>query len=93
MASIGPRHTLLKALAQGRVNHTFEKMFRRFLAPAFLIVDDFELRRLTAQQSRDLYDLIIERHRRSSFVFTILWNQKSRVSTRAFPHSLWIVRL
>jgi DNA replication protein DnaC len=73
MASIGPRDTLLKALAQARVNHTFEKMFRRFLAPDFLIVDDFGLRRLTAQQSQDLYDLIIERHRRSSFVFTILW--------------------
>jgi DNA replication protein DnaC len=92
LASIGPRDTLLKALAQARVNHTFEKMFRRFLAPDFLIVDDFGLRRLTAQQSQDLYDLIIERHRRSSFVFTILWNQKSRVSTRGFPHSLWIVR-
>ena len=65
MATIGPRDTLLKALAQARVNHTFEKMFRRFLAPDFLIVDDFELRRLTGQQSRDLYDLIIERHRRS----------------------------
>ena len=77
MASIGPRDTLLKALAQARVNHTFEKMFRRFLAPDFLIVDDFELRRLTAQQSQDLYDLIIERRRCSSFVFTILWNQKS----------------
>jgi DNA replication protein DnaC len=73
LASIGPRDTLLKALAQARVNHTFEKMFRRFLAPDFLIVDDFGLRRLTAQQSQDLYDLIIERHRRSSFVFTILW--------------------
>ena len=68
-------------------------MFRRFLAPDFLIVDDFELRRLTAHQSRDLYDLIIERHRRSSFVFTILRNRKSRVSTRGFPQSLWIVRL
>ena len=33
-------------------------------------MDDFGLHRLTAQQSGDLYELIIERHRRSSFVFT-----------------------
>ena len=61
---------LLKELAQARVDHTFEKTFRRFLAPDLLIVDDFGLRRLTAQQSQDLYELIIERHRRSSFAFT-----------------------
>src|ERR1051325_11266854 len=61
---------LLKELAQARVDHTFEKTFRRFLAPDLLIVDDFGLRRLSAQQSQDLYELIIERHRKSSFAFT-----------------------
>jgi DNA replication protein DnaC len=35
-----------------------------------LIVDDFGLRRLSAQQSQDLYELIVERQRRSSFAFT-----------------------
>ena len=49
---------LLKELAQARVDHTFEKTFRRFLAPDLLIVDDFGLRRLSAQQSQDLYELI-----------------------------------
>ena len=33
-------------------------------------MDDFGLHRLSAQQSSDLYELIIERHRRSSFIFT-----------------------
>jgi hypothetical protein len=33
------------------------------LAPDLLIVDDFGLHRLSAQQSSDLYELIIERHR------------------------------
>ena len=33
-------------------------------------MDDFGLRRLSAQQSQDLYELIIERHRRSSCAFT-----------------------
>lgn len=62
--------TLLKDLAQARADHTDEKAFRRYLAPQLLIVDDFGLHRLSAQQSSDWYELIIERHRRSSFVVT-----------------------
>src|SRR5579862_2438192 len=61
---------LFKDLAQARVDHSFERAFRRYLTPDLLIVDDFGLHRLSAQQSNDLYELIIERHRRSSFVFT-----------------------
>jgi DNA replication protein DnaC len=61
---------LLKELGQARADHSFEKTFRRYLAPELLIVDDFGLHRLTAQQSSDLYELVIERHRRASFVLT-----------------------
>ncbi len=43
---------------------------RRLLAPDLLVVDDFGLRRLTAQQSRDLCEVILERHRRSSTIVT-----------------------
>ena len=60
--------TLLKGLTQARADHSFEKEFRRYLVPSLLIVDDFGLRKLTAQQSADLYELIVARHRRSSFV-------------------------
>lgn len=60
---------LFKDLAQARVDRSSEKTFRRYLAPELLLVDDFGLHRLSAQQSSDLYELIIERHRRSSFVF------------------------
>jgi len=61
---------LLKELSQARADHTFEAVFRRYLAPELLVIDDFGLQRLSAQQSQDLYELIIERHRRSSFIFT-----------------------
>ncbi len=61
---------LLKELGQARADHTFEPTFRRYLAPELLIVDDFGLRRLSGQQSQDLYELIIERHRHSSFIVT-----------------------
>lgn len=59
-----------RALAQARVDHTLEKTLRSFLNPDLLIIDDFGLQKLTAQQSTDLYELIIARHRQSSFAIT-----------------------
>ena len=46
------------------------RAFRSFLTPDLLIVDHLGLHRLTAQQSADLYELILNRHRVSSFVIT-----------------------
>lgn len=60
----------MRMLAQARIDHTLEKAFRSFLTPDLLILDDFGLQRLTAQQSTDMYELVIARHRRSSFVIT-----------------------
>lgn len=59
-----------KSLAQARVDHTLEKTMRSFLNPDLMVLDDFGLQKLTAQQSTDLYELIIARHRQSSFAFT-----------------------
>jgi DNA replication protein DnaC len=59
-----------RTLAQSRVDHTLEKTWRSFLNPDLLIIDDFGLQKLTAQQSTDLYELIIARHRHSSFAIT-----------------------
>lgn len=59
-----------RTLAQSRVDHTLEKTFRSFISPDMLILDDLGLQRLTGQQSTDLYELIIARHRQSSFVIT-----------------------
>jgi len=60
----------LRMLAQARVDHSLEKAFRSFLSPDLLILDDFGLQRMTAQQSTDMYELIIARHRRSSLIIT-----------------------
>ena len=59
-----------RELAQARVDHSTEKTFRAFLAPDLLILDDLGLHRLSAQQSIDLYELVIGHHRSSSFVIT-----------------------
>ena len=45
-------------------------MIRSLLAPDLLIIDDFGLRRLNAQQSSDFYEIVIERHRRASTIVT-----------------------
>jgi len=61
---------LFQLLHQSRADHTTEKVRRRLLAPDLLIVDDFGLRRLNAEQSSDFYEVILERHRRSSTIVT-----------------------
>ena len=61
---------LFKAMAQARVDNSVDRTFRSFLSPDLLILDDLGLHRLTAQQSADLYELILNRHRASSFVIT-----------------------
>ncbi len=59
-----------RTLAQARVDHTLEKTFRSFLNPELLLIDDFGLQKLTLQQSTDLYELIVARHRQSRFATT-----------------------
>ena len=59
-----------RSMTQTRVDNSVDRTFRSFLSPDLLILDDLGLHRLTAQQSADLYELIIGRHRVSSFVIT-----------------------
>ncbi len=61
---------LLKLIHQSRADNSTERVLRSLLTPDLLIVDDFGLRRLSAQQSSDFYEVIIERHRRSSTIVT-----------------------
>jgi len=61
---------LLQQLHQSRADYSTDKALRRLLAPDLLIVDDVGLRRLDAEQSSDLYEVILERHRRSSTILT-----------------------
>ena len=59
-----------RSMTQARVDHSVERTFRTFRSPDLLILDDLGLHRLTAQQSADLYELIIGRRRVSSCVIT-----------------------
>ena len=61
---------LLRELHQSRADSTTTKVLRRLIAQDLLILDDFGLRRFDAVQSSDLYELIVERHKRASTIFT-----------------------
>jgi DNA replication protein DnaC len=61
---------LLRMIHQSRADNSTEKVIRSLLAPDLLLIDDFGLRRLNAQQSSDFYEVIIERHRRASTIVT-----------------------
>jgi len=61
---------MLKTLAQSRADNSFDRTLRQYLSPDVLVIDDFGLRRLSGIASSDLYELIIERHLRSSTIVT-----------------------
>ena len=57
-------------MSQARVDNPVDRTFRSFLTPELLTLDDLGLHHLTAQQSADLCELILSRHRVSSIVIT-----------------------
>jgi DNA replication protein DnaC len=61
---------LLQALLQSRADNSFERELRGWLVPDVVILDDFGLRKLTAQQSSDFYDVLVERDKRAATVIT-----------------------
>jgi hypothetical protein len=64
--------------AQNPIQHTIPSHTYLHL----FILDDFGLQRLGAQQSTDLCEIIIARHRRSSFVKQKQYNPVTRVGQR-----------
>ncbi len=61
---------LLRALLASRADHSWEKRIRRYLKPDVLILDDFGLTAFTPTQAEDIYELIAERHLKSSIIVT-----------------------
>jgi DNA replication protein DnaC len=61
---------LLKTLARSRADNSFDRELRAFISPDVLVIDDFALRKLSNQATSDFYDLLIERHTRSSTILT-----------------------
>jgi DNA replication protein DnaC len=61
---------LLRGLLASRADNSWEKRIRRYLKPDVLVLDDFGLSPFTATQAEDIYELIAERHLKSSIIIT-----------------------
>ena len=61
---------MLKTLKHARLDHTYETEVRKLLAVDLLILDDFALDALDSTESRDLYEVLTERHRAGSIIVT-----------------------
>jgi DNA replication protein DnaC len=61
---------MLKSLKHARLDNSHEAELRKLIAVDLLIVDDFALDAMDATESRDAYDILVERHRSGSIVVT-----------------------
>jgi DNA replication protein DnaC len=61
---------MLKTLKHARLDNSYEAELRRFVAVDLLILDDFAIDVLDATESRDLYEILLERYRTGSIVVT-----------------------
>ncbi len=63
-----PADAMLKSLKHARLTQSHEKELRALCAVDLLIVDDFGLDAMDAQETRDAHAIIVERHRAGSMV-------------------------
>ena len=61
---------MLKTLKHSRLDNSHEAELRKLIAVDLLIVDDFGLDAMDAQESRDAYEIFTERHRAGSMIVT-----------------------
>jgi DNA replication protein DnaC len=61
---------MLKTLKQARLLGSYEADLRRIISVDLLILDDFGLDAMDAQESRDAYEIFTERHRAGSMIVT-----------------------
>lgn len=61
---------LFKLLKASRLDNTHDRELRRLIGLDVLLIDDFGLDQMDSNESRDFYELVVERHRRGSIVVT-----------------------
>src|SRR5947207_3565168 len=61
---------MLKTLKQARLDHSYEIELRKIISVDLLLLDDFAIDVLDTTESRDLYDILLERYRTGSIVVT-----------------------
>ena len=77
---------LLRDLAGGRADGSWEPRLRKYLQSDVLILDDFGMREFSSSQAEDLYELICERYRSGSMIVTS--NRRPRDWYDLFPNAV-----
>lgn len=76
---------MLKLLKHARLLDTYEAELRRLISVDLLILDDFGLDAMDAQESRDSYEIFTERHRSGSMIVTSNRGPEEWLATFADP--------
>ncbi|HBL31031.1 MAG TPA: ATP-binding protein [Acidobacteria bacterium] len=76
---------MLKQLRASRLDHSVEREMRRLVAVDLLILDDFGLDSLDPTESRDIYEVLLERHQRRSTIVTSNRAPEEWLSTLSDP--------
>ncbi len=61
---------MFRHLLAARTDHSWEKQMKKYLYPDVLIIDDFGLTALNSIQAEDFYEIVSERHLKSSILIT-----------------------
>ena len=61
---------MLRAMFAARADQSWERQLKKYVRADLLIIDDFGLTALTPTQAEDFYEIVTERHLRSSIVIT-----------------------
>lgn len=67
---VGRADRILKTLKHARLDNSHEAELRKLIAVDLLVIDDFALDIMDPQESRDTFEILIERHRSGSIVVT-----------------------
>jgi DNA replication protein DnaC len=76
---------MLKQLRASRLDHSIEREMRRLIAVDLLVLDDFGLDTLDPTESRDIYEILVERHQRRSTIVTSNRAPEEWLSTMSDP--------
>ncbi len=76
---------LLKTLKHARLDNSYEAELRRVISVDLLILDDFALDSMDTLESRDLYEILAERHRSGSIIVTSNRGPEEWLATFADP--------
>lgn len=76
---------MLKQLKASRLDHTIEREMRRLISVDLLVLDDFGLDALDPTESRDIYEILLERHQRRSTLLTSNRGPEEWLSTMSDP--------